>query len=43
MGEETIEKVMSEVNNWSVEDIRELADQCSNLADCIESDKEKEV
>lgn len=39
MTEERIEEIMSEINNWSLEDIRELASQCDTLADAIETDQ----
>ena len=35
MGEEEIERIMSDVNQWDIEDLRELADQCNILADRI--------
>ena len=41
MSEEQIEKVMQDVNQWSVEDLRELADNCNNLADSIEADEKE--
>lgn len=38
MGEKEIETIMQDVNNWSVEDLRELIDQIYTFIDYIESD-----
>lgn len=42
MNDEEIEKIMSEVNEWELEDLRELSSQIESLADSIECDQENE-
>ncbi len=41
MSETEIENVMQDVNDWSIEDLRELADRYNCLADAIETDEER--
>ena len=41
--EKEIESIMQDVNDWSIEDLRELADRCNSLADAVETDEEKKV
>lgn len=41
MAQTDIDEVMEEINEWSVEDLRELADRCLSLADAVEDDEKK--
>ena len=43
MEKDKIELIMDELNDWTIEDLRELADQITTFADAIDSDEgEKE-
>jgi hypothetical protein len=41
MDEKKIEEIMTEVNDWPIEDLRELADRCNSLAEAVECDQQK--
>jgi len=36
-----VEEMMEELNDWSIEDLRELADQCNTLADALEEEEDR--
>lgn len=35
------EEIIQECNELSIEDLREVADYCNNLADCLEQDADE--
>jgi len=37
-----VEEMMEEVNDWNIEDLRELAEQCNDLANVLEEEREGE-